>query len=330
VLWARHAVLWTPELLEEHRENATELEQVAAELEEPVSRFWAACDRVLVSMWGADLPAADRGLRTMVAIAERVGQPILRWIALWYGSWRAHLAGRLDEAEGLATQAAEVGMASGMPDAQAFFAGQIVPLRFDQGRMEELIPLLAGALEANPGLPIFRAWLALAHCESDRPDEAERLIAGSAGERFEDVRHDIIWAPTMGLYAEVCARIGAQEPAAVLYDALWPYADQLIFNATTTGGSIARHAGQLAAVLGRYDDAERHFAHAATTHAELEAPGFLARTRCDWALALLERGGPADAGRAQRLLDEATAAAREIGAAGIERRAAEATAGARR
>jgi hypothetical protein len=86
---------------------------------------------------------------------------------------------------------------------------------------------------------------------------------------------------------------------------------------------------QLAATLGRYDDAERHFAHAATTHAELEAPGFLARTNCDWALALLERGGPGDGERAQRMLDDATAAAREIGAAGIERRAAEATAGAR-
>ena len=307
-------MLWTPGLLEEHRDNAAELEEVATALEDPVSRFWAACDRILVSMWGADLPAADRGLRTIAALAERVGQPILRWIALWYGSWRAHLAGRLDEAEALAFQAAEVGTASGQPDAQAFLAGQLVPLRWDQGRMEELVPLLAGALEANPGLPIFRAWLALAHCECDRPEEAERLLSISADERFEDVRDDIIWTATMTLYAEVAARIGAREPAAVLYDALCPYADQLVFNATTTLGSIARYAGQLAAALGRYDDAERHFAHAATTHAELEAPGFLARTRCDWALALLERGGPRDAERAQRMLDDATAAAREIGA----------------
>jgi DNA-binding SARP family transcriptional activator len=329
VLWARHAVLWTPDLLEEHRDNAAELEEVATALEDPVSRFWAACDRILVSMWGADLEAADRGLRTITALAERVGQPILRWIALWYGSWRAHLAGRLDEAEALAFQAAEVGTASGMPDAQAFLAGQLVPLRWDQGRMEELVPLLAGALEANPGLEIFRAWLALAHVECDRPEEAERLLSISAGERFEDVREDIIWTATMSLYAEVAARIGARAPAALLYDALAPYADQLVFNATTTLGSIARYAGQLAAALGRYDDAERHFAHAATTHAELEAPGFLARTNCDWALALLERGGPRDAERAQRMLDDATAAAREIGAAGIERRAAGATAGAR-
>ena len=43
VLWARHAVLWTPELLDEHRVNAAELAAVAAARVIPVP-FWAACD----------------------------------------------------------------------------------------------------------------------------------------------------------------------------------------------------------------------------------------------------------------------------------------------
>jgi hypothetical protein len=104
-------------------------------------------------MWGADLPAVDRGLRTITALAERVGQPILRWIVLWYGSWRAHVAGRLEEAEALAFQAAEVGTASGQPDAQAFLAGQLVPLRWDQGRLvvgpEQVVQPCDGRLAAD-------------------------------------------------------------------------------------------------------------------------------------------------------------------------------------
>jgi hypothetical protein len=103
----------------------------------------------------------------------------------------------------------------------------------------------------------------------------------------------------------------------------------MVFNATTTLGSIARYLGQLAGVLGRYDDAEYHLARAATAHAEMEAPGFIARTRCDWAQVLLERDGPGDAERAQRMLDDAAADARELGAAGIERLAAAPTARAR-
>jgi tetratricopeptide (TPR) repeat protein len=329
VLWARHAVLWTPELLEEHRANAAELEAAAEALDDPVSLFWAGCDRILVSMWSGEIEATDRALASNAAIAERVGQPLLRWVVLWYGSWRAHLAGRLDEAEALAVGAAQVGTAAGQADAQVFLVGQLVHIRWDQGRLEELVPLLAGALEQNPGLPIFRAWLALASCEHGNLDDAARYLAGSAGARFEDVPHDILWVSTTCIYAEVCRWLGAREPAAVLYDALAPYADQLIFTATILGGSVERHLGQLAATLGRHADAERHFAQACAVHERVGAPGYLARTRVDWANALLERGGAGDAERAGELLEQAVQAARELGAAGIEKLATGATAGAR-
>jgi tetratricopeptide (TPR) repeat protein len=204
-----------------------------------------------------------------------------------------------------------------------------VLFRWDQGRLDELVPLLAGALEANPGLPIFRAWLALAHCDLDNLEEAGRYLAGSASERFEDVPHDILWVSTLCLYAEVCTRLGAREPAAVLYDALAPYGEQLVFTATTVLGSVERHLGQLAATLGRHDAAERHFTQACAVHERIGAPGYLARTRCDWANALLERGGAGDAERAAELLEQAARVARELGAAGIEKRATGATAGAR-
>ena len=100
VLWARHAVLWTPELLEEHRANAAELSRIAGRSSDPVTKFWAATDSVLVSAWSADLRAVDDGLARMRAIAERTGQPLLRWVALWYAAWRAHLAGRARRGRG--------------------------------------------------------------------------------------------------------------------------------------------------------------------------------------------------------------------------------------
>ena len=143
VLWARHAVLWTPELLDEHRANAAELEAVAAGLNDPVARFWAACDVVLTSVWSADLAEIDRGLMTMQEIADRVGQPILRWVRLWYGSWRAYLAGDLDQAERLAIEAGEEGTRSEQPDAQAFSMNQLMPVAWDRGRLGETIPLLS-------------------------------------------------------------------------------------------------------------------------------------------------------------------------------------------
>ena len=71
--------------------------------------------------------------------------------------------------------------------------------------------------------------------------------------------------------------------------------------------------------MGRHDEAERRLVSAAERHEQMYAPVWLARTRVDLADVLLERG--VDVPRAQRLLEQAIGTARDLGCAGIERRA---------
>ena len=153
VLWARHAVLWTPELLAEHSENAAELRRLAARLGDPVVSFWAACDTALTSVWRADLGSIDAALGEMAAVTARVGKrhPILAWVTTWYSAWRAHLGGDLEEAERLARRAAELGRAQ--PDASAFLADQLAAVRWDQGRLPELVPRAGNRCIRSPGSP---------------------------------------------------------------------------------------------------------------------------------------------------------------------------------
>jgi len=285
VLWARHAVLWTPELLGEHVKMAAELESIARHLDDPIVAFWAACDRVLTSVWTADLAAADRALARMRAIAERIGQPTLLWIVTWYGSWRAHLAGDLDQAEALAHRAAELGTASGQPDAAAFLAEQLVTIAWDRGCLHEHIANLEQAVQANPGLPVFRAWLTLAYCEAGRCEEAREALEPSASAAFHDIPDDILWLTTACLYAESSARLGARAEAALLYDAIAPYSGQIVFNASSVLGAVDRFTGLLAATLGRPGDADAHFARAAAIHKRVGAQRLLARTASDQAAA---------------------------------------------
>ena len=322
VLWARHAVLWTPESLEEHRANAADLEALAAGLNDPVARFWAACDVVLTSVWSADIAEIDRGLATMQQIADRVGQPILRWIRLWYGSWRAYLAGDLGEAERLAIEAGEEGKRSEQPDAEAFCMNQLMPVAWDRGRLGEAIPLLETLATEHPGLPVFRGWLALGYCEQGELRDASRVLEADAATGFRDIPWDIVWPTTVCLYAEVASWLGAQPAAETLAAMLAPYTDQVVFNAISVHGSVARFAGGLAAVVDDLPAAERHFAHAAATHERLGAQGLLARTRCDWGRALLRSSDRADLGRAGVLLEQARATAAELGMDGILGRAA--------
>ena len=280
VLWARHALLWTPELLDEHRDNAAQLRELADQLNDPVVTFWAACDTVLTAVWSADLPAVDAGLTDMRSVTERVGKrhPILSWVVTWYSAWRAHLAGRLDEAETLAQRSAELGQASGQPDALVFLADQLSAIRFQQGRISEMVPLLERVVSTHPGLPLFRAWLGLAYCDAGRVRDASLLIEPSVRERFADVRRDIVWLSTLCLNAELCAQLELPEPSAVLYAHIAPFADQFVFNASIVLGSAHWFLARLATTLGDAERAERHAASAAAVHERIGTVPALART----------------------------------------------------
>ena len=219
VLWARHAVLWTPELLDEHRANAAELEAVAAGLNDPVVSFWAACDVVLTSVWSADLAEIDRGLATMQEIADRVGPadpPVDP--ALVRGRGGRTSAGDLDEAERLAIEAGEEGTRSEQPDAQAFSMNQLMPVAWDRGRLGETIPLLEQVAAQHSGLPVFRGWLALAYCEQGDLPQASRVLEADAATGFRDIPWDIVWPTTVCLFAEVATRLRARPAAAVAQD----------------------------------------------------------------------------------------------------------------
>ncbi len=79
----------------------------------------------------------------------------------------------------------------------------------------------------------------------------------------------------------------------------------------------------LAAILERYQEAERHFAAATEIAERLGAPLFLARTRASWARALIARGRPEDLDRAEHMLEQAGDTAGRLGAEGIAREVAE-------
>jgi DNA-binding SARP family transcriptional activator len=327
VLWARHAVLWTPDLLAEHRANAAELQSVAAGLNDLVARFWAACDTVLTSVWSATgIDEIDQGLSTMEELAERVGQPILRWVRLWYGSWRAHLAGDLALSERLAIAAGHEGTKSQQPDAEAFQMNQLLVVAADRGQLGHAVPALEQLAAVHTGLPVFRAWLALAYCERNEPEQARLVFEPDAAKDFRHLPWDIVWLTTVCLYAEVATRLRLAGPAARIATLLAPYTDQIVFNAVSVHGSAAHYAGMVAAVMGSMPAAEAHFAAAAATHERLRAPGLLARTRDEWGRALLQTGDPADAKRAGALLEQARAVAQEVGLAAIVDRPAPAPA----
>src|SRR5215204_1137391 len=166
-------------------------------------------------------------------------------------------------------------------------------------RLHEFADLFADAAARNEGLSTFRAALAQMYCELDRPEDARRALASGADSEFANVPHDNLWLTMMAAYADACAQLGEIGPAGLLYPQIEPYSDRLVTNGVNANGSMARLLGLLAATLGRFDDADRHFAAACATHERIGAPIFLARARYEWAKALLVAGRDGDALRAR-------------------------------
>jgi tetratricopeptide (TPR) repeat protein len=225
----------------------------------------------------------------------------------------ALLAGRHEEADQLVENAHAEGVRGLVPGVAHVHLVQLWALRREQARYDEMADaaLRLGSLGGPASLA--RAMAALASAELGRSEEARRQL--------DAARRDVIdgrgWArlPEVAMMAEASWLIGDRELAGALYDALIRWRDRhvVVGDATCSLGAAGRYLGQLAALDGRYDEADAHFGAAHTLHERLAAPGWLARGQFDHARVLLQRARPGDADRAHQLIAAATRTHRRLG-----------------
>ncbi|HEY1508721.1 MAG TPA: AAA family ATPase [Solirubrobacteraceae bacterium] len=319
VLSHRFITIWTPETLAQRIEDTDRELAIAQEIVSPIAEFRAVHWRAAAAVEAGDLDLAGKLVTRETEVAARLNRPTASWLAAYDRATQALMHGLLDEAERSAEDAFRIASESEQPEALAFYAGQLINIRFEQGRLAELEPLIAQQVEQNPGIPAFRGALALARSEADMRDEALAVLAVDSASSFSEHPYDSNWLAGIAIYAQACANLAEPVAAAKLHELLAPWSDHVAFNSATTWGLVERLLGNLDRVLGRYDDAERRLVHAAERHEQMYAPVWLARTRLDLAGLLLELGTDAD--RAQTLLEQAIGTAQDLGCAGIERRA---------
>ena len=295
---------------------------------DPLLLFFAATRRAAFTATAGDIGETDRCLEIMGTLAEQLKQPTLDWLNTLEHATRAVIAGDTDRAEQLATDALQIGTDGGEPDAASIFGAQLLTVSFQRGTMGDLVPLVEQVAADNPGAaPTAIAVLAAAHAEADRTDEARHRLEELASSGFE-IPLDMLWTTGMTMYAEAaieCRDTGYAQP---LFDRLAPWADRLSYSSASAEGPVSHYLGGLAAVLGRYDEAEVYFAQSAAFSERVGAKFFAARTNLTWGRMLIERQAPGDAERAQDLLAAAHTAATANGYGNVERRAAAALQGA--
>ena len=297
----RHALAWAlarrqiaiaaPETLTERLAEAEEVIALADELDDTMLRYWAAVWRGMDALETGDLETAARGRKVQEEITEETGQPMFRWVDTYAPALLACLAGDFELAEELTNESARLGSEAGQPDVLAIYAAQIHAIRYEQGRLEEIIEIQEQVVEEAPLVEAYSSALALSYCELGEAEKAREVLARFAANRFE-ITPTLSTKTGLGFLAEAAARLGDRDAAGLLYERLLPWRDQLSYTGVTLFGPVERYLGLAATCLGNHDAAEEHFQRSTEICERIEAPTWLARTRHERALMLLDRAGP--------------------------------------
>lgn len=274
--------------------------------------------------WLGDVAGAVAELEEFAPLAEQRRQPFYRYHVVSSRAAFALFAGRFEESEKRAQEALAVGQAMPGLDAPGIYGVQMFSLRREQGRLRELAPLLKHFVDTTPAESTWRPGLALIHAELGMEKDARAGFERLARDGFGAIPLDSTWINCMGMLAEVCAFLRDEARAEALYQKLSPYAACNVVATPTVAcyGVAARHLGMLAATLGLWEPAERHFEHALEANARQGGAPWLAHTRYQYAAMLRARGRPADGNKVRVLLTEAAATARELGMNALAERVA--------
>jgi DNA-binding SARP family transcriptional activator/tetratricopeptide (TPR) repeat protein len=261
-----------------------------------------------------DIDAAERELDALRRLAETPGERYIKWLLAGFRANQAHLSGKLDDCERLAHEALGNRFEGHDEVAVHAFRAQMVHVRREQGRFDELVEPVARFAAQYPEFVSWRCLLALIYAELQRTVQARHELEALAHADFRDLPRDGVWLPSLAVLCGVVAFLGDARRARLLHDLLSPYADRCVVAfGLICGGSAARAIGLLETTLHRFDDAARHFELALEVNAQIRSPLWVAHTHYDYASMLLRRNGPGDRETTLELLRRSLASAERLG-----------------
>ncbi len=220
------APLLVPSLHEQSLARTADSLARAERVGDPVLLFFAVFWRAYVASQASDIDELDRCLDIMASLAERLDQPMLTWSDTAYRSARALIAGDTDRAEELANDALKIGTDGGQPDASIFFGTHLIGVNQRRGTLGELASLLEQMAADAPTVAG-----ALTAVVALAHAEADRIQ--DAARLLEELATtdfelplDSVWLTTVVEYADAAIEVQDPKYARPLFDLLVPCADQ--------------------------------------------------------------------------------------------------------
>ena len=323
ILYRYHS-LTIAETLDEVLALYQEMQVLASRLGDPLMQMNSKRWHVKYLLEIGDLAAADIALVEYERMMRDLHYPLTDWRGAVARMSRAMLVGDFAAAEQAADEAARRGPRQPRQGAPWFVAGELYLLRAEQGRFDEAERLLDELRRDYPnahGVRSARAWVLV---ERGAVDEARRELHLLAANDFAELRHGGAWNYSITFLSQLCADLDDRARAAELYEMFLPQAPYNIVAGITFAsyGAASLYLARLAATLGHPEVASGHFEAALRLHERLHARPLLARTRYQYAAAVLSGKATGTPTQAREMAQLAAADALGLGMPALHQRAA--------
>jgi DNA-binding SARP family transcriptional activator len=256
-----------------------------------------------------DLAGFQADLAELDGLARRLGAWFFTALAAEWKATDALLAGRWDEARLFSQELNAVGR--GEPNFTNVHLAQMLLLSRETGNMAEWVPVLVPLAEANPGLPVLRTALGLAHLQAGDRDGSREQLEWLAKDGFS-IPRDTAWVASITGLTELCAALGDAARAEELAARFQPWTGRMAVLGWGGSclGAVDRFLGMLALTAGQPDDAVRLLRAGLEQELAMQAGPLAARTRLWLGRALRATGAT---GEADLVLTHARSSALSLG-----------------
>jgi tetratricopeptide (TPR) repeat protein len=263
-------------------------------------------------------PDAERSLTELRQRSAAMGVATAHYVVVCMDVMRLIRAGRLDEAEAAAEQCLRLGLEIGDADALGCYGGQMVAVRWFQGRDAELADLVSDTLSSASLVVVeygFRVSTAVVLARGGRLAEARAALRPLLDKGLLALPTSSTWLTAMVGVIESAWLLDDPVLAAEAASLVRPFADLPVMPslAVSCFGSAARALGRAALVAGDPVAAVAHLEHAVAANVRLGHRPATMLSRAELAEALAARAAPGDRERARAELALAVAEARAMG-----------------
>ncbi|MGI9237697.1 MAG: ATP-binding protein [Woeseiaceae bacterium] len=308
-----------PRRINDRVQLANEALQLSHQLDDTHLQLECLSFRIYDLVAVGDITQARTDLQVLLEIAEQYGDPFYIYHSQTMKVAHLILKGDFEVAASLAISAMQTGQKLGVNHVEGVMGLQMFTIRREQGRLQEIVPVLEHFVSEKGADTAWRPGLALIYADLGRLDDARRHFDELAQDDFLAVPRDSLWQTCLAYLAETCDALQDTRRARKLYEFLLPYSELalVVGNITACLGATSRLLGQLASAMEDWDTAERHFQHALQLNEKIDARPWLARTRYQYGRMLALRGNADDADKAAELIDQAHTDGRALGMQGL-------------